>query len=476
MTLAQIPILRQGKVYDSLDVANVADHRSGQPLATISQANTGLIRRDCIKINRAAHTLRAIPCQKLLDICAKAGELFMNAKLPLGNQEQTPQHYVESLSATSGLPFNLVKRNMEKIHQVFTQMDKIVKGLSRGLDLSILDDGIGLDHDVPVSFYPTADSLGIVLPSNSPGVNSLWMPAIALKTPVVIKPGSEEPWTPWRIIQAFITAGCPPEAFSYYPTDHAGAAAIMELSGRSVIFGDENTIASYSANPTVQVHGPGYSKIIIGEDKIEQWTDYLDIMVQSIVANGGRSCINVSTIIVPKYAREIAQTLGEKLAAILPQNPESEQAQLSAFANKKMGDYIDETIEQDLAVSGAQDITASLRSIPRKVVFNDSTFLLPTVIHCDSGEHPLAKREFLFPFVSLFELEQGKILETIGSSLVVTAITDDQEFVRELLRCPLIGRLNLGPIPTTQVDWDQPHEGNLFEFLYQRRAIQKTAG
>ena len=28
-----------------------------------------------------------------------------------------------------------------------------------------------------------------------------------LKTPVVIKPGRDEPWTPFRLIQAFITAG-----------------------------------------------------------------------------------------------------------------------------------------------------------------------------------------------------------------------------------------------------------------------------
>jgi hypothetical protein len=36
-----------------------------------------------------------------------------------------------------------------------------------------------------------------------------------------------------------------------------------------------------------------------------------------------------------------------------------------------------------------------------------------------------------------------------------------------------IGRLNLGPIPTTVLQWDQPHEGNLFEHLYQQRAFQQ---
>jgi hypothetical protein len=30
-------------------------------------------------------------------------------------------------------------------------------------------------------------------------------------------------------------------------------------------------------------------------------------------------------------------------------------------------------------------------------------------------------------------------------------------------------------MPTCQVQWEQPHEGNLFEFLYHRRAIQRAS-
>jgi hypothetical protein len=36
-----------------------------------------------------------------------------------------------------------------------------------------------------------------------------------------------------------------------------------------------------------------------------------------------------------------------------------------------------------------------------------------------------------------------------------------------------VNRLNLGPISTMQIAWDQPHEGNLFEHLYVRRALQR---
>jgi len=66
------------------------------------------------------------------------------------------------------------------------------------------------------------------------------------------------------------------------------------------------------------------------------------------------------------------------------------------------------------------------------------------------------------------------VLDRIGPTLVVSAITEDSTFIERLVECGSIDRLNLGPLPTNRVQWDQPHEGNLFEFLYQRRAVQRA--
>lgn len=46
---------------------------------------------------------------------------------------------------------------------------------------------------------------------------------------------------------------------------------------------------------------------------------------------------------------------------------------------------------------------------------------------------------------------------------------------RKLVDCPFVDRLNIGPIPTNRLTWDQPHEGNLFEHLFGRRAYQEIA-
>jgi hypothetical protein len=72
-------------------------------------------------------------------------------------------------------------------------------------------------------------------------------------------------------------------------------------------------------------------------------------------------------------------------------------------------------------------------------------------------------------------VREEDIPSALGPTLVVSAITRDERLVQRLLASPHIDRLNLGSIPTNRIVWDQPHEGNLFDHLYGRRSIQRTA-
>lgn len=474
-TVPHIPILRLGQSYRSINTRPIVDLSTGETVAELSVGNAGLVRRDAGRFADAREKLAAIPCEELIAMSAKAGELFMHAELPLGDTVQTADDYVQQLSRTSGLPHALVRANMAKLYDALTHLDDIVRGLTRGVPPEVIDAGFGEVNATAVSFYPTTNALGMVMPSNSPGVNALWLPSIAFKTPVILKPGSDEPWTPWRVIQAMIAAGVPAEAFGFYPTDHEGSAAVMDLCDRSIIFGGEATMQRYGGDPRVEVHGPGWSKIIIGEDCVDDWPQYLDIIVQSIAANSGRSCINASTVIVPRRGRELAEALAAKLAEIMPLPNDDPNAKLSAIANPKVAQWVDAQISNGLKEPGAVDLTAAIRgSTDRAVVFEGRTYVLPTLIHCDAWEHPLCNTEFMFPFASVVEVPQDQVLSKIGGTLVVSAITQDPAFVRQLLACRDIQRLNLGPAPTSSAQWDQPHEGNLFEFLYQRRAIHRA--
>jgi len=288
----------------------------------------------------------------------------------------------------------------------------------------------------------------------------------------VLKPGREEPWTPLRVIQSFVAAGAPADAFCFHPTDHEGSATVMDVCGRAIIFGGDTTVAKYRNNPAVEVHGAGRSKVLIGDDQIDNWESYIDVLADSIARNSGRSCINASTVMVPRHGDAIADALAQRLAAIEPKAYDDPEATLAGFANPAMAEWIDTTIDEDLAEAGAVDVTAKHRCGSRRVQRDGSHYLLPTVVRCDTMAHPLANTEFLFPYASVVEVPQERMLAEMGHSLVVTAITKDRAFADALLNSALIDRLNLGPMPTCVVKWDQPHEGNLFDFLYRRRAIQ----
>ncbi len=476
--MIHIPILRAGLSYRSLNLAHVSHIQTGEPLAVVSQANRGLIAKDLHQAKDNKRVLEDLSVLELLAIGKKAANLFIESELPLDDALQSPDDYIHQVSGTTGLPQSLCRNNMQKIRLVLDEMEEVLDGLTRGLDLSIIDSGWGTHNKRPLSYVPQTDALGAVLPSNSPGVHSLWLPAIPLKTPLILKPGSEEPWTPFRIAQALIEAGCPPQAFGFYPTDYSGAAEILLHCGKSLLFGGGSTVAPWQANPNVQIHGPGRSKIIIAEDRISRWEEYLDLMITSIAENGGRSCINDSGVWVPSHGREIAETLAKHLAEITPKPLDDPDAEIAAFTNPKAAEGISDLIDNQLKVPGATDLTAKYRDGGRVVEEAGCTFLSPTVIWCEDPEHPLANTEFLFPFVSVVEVPQEEILDRIGPSLVVTAITDDDAFIVDLHRSSEVERLNLGPLAlaTNKIAYGDPHEGNLFDFLYRQRALQVNRG
>jgi acyl-CoA reductase-like NAD-dependent aldehyde dehydrogenase len=473
--MLHIPILRQGVPYRSLSVAVASHHRMGQPLVEVSQANGGLIRRDLLDQEKPQQALARFSAAELIAMCREAAGHFAEGVLPVGEEVQSPEDYTRQVSATTGLPHALVRRNTEKIRSVLAQLETVLRGLTRNLDLRALDTGYVTGDGQPLSFYPRAQSLGVVLPSNSPGVHSLWVPSVALKIPLVLKPGAAEPWTPYRLIQALMRAGCPREAFSYYPTDHAGAGEILRTCDRSMLFGDVGATRAWRGDARIEIHGPGYSKIIIGEDAIDEWPKYLDVMTASVADNSGRSCVNASGIWAPRRGGEIAEALAERLASIRPRAAEDPEAQLAPFADPSVARRISAIIDEGLAHPGATDISARYRGGERLCEWEGATYLLPTVIHCESPVHPLANREFLFPFASVVEVPQSRLLRSMGSTLVVTAITEDSALKRVLLASADVDRLNLGPIPTNHIAWDQPHEGNLFDHLYGRRAFQFKA-
>src|SRR5436190_3742111 len=106
MSLPHIPAIRRGRNYESLDKAHLIDHSAGKEVASISHVNAGIIRKDLAKVDDARKALKRFSTDELLQVCTRAGEEFLNGTLPLGDKghTQSARQYIETLSATSGLP------------------------------------------------------------------------------------------------------------------------------------------------------------------------------------------------------------------------------------------------------------------------------------------------------------------------------------------------------------------------------------
>ena len=231
----------------------------------------------------------------------------------------------------------------------------------------------------------------------------------------------------------------------------------------------------YKSNPSVQVHGPGFSKILLGDDVVDNWHDFLDVMVDSVLVNSGRSCISCSGIWASRHTEEIAEALAKRLGPIAPLPPEDPDSALAAFTVSGVAASISDQIDKHLDEEGAKDITAEYRDEGRgRLVENERCdYLRPTVIHCDSPKNWLSNQEYMFPFVSVVKCPQREMIGSIGPTLVGSAITEDEQFRRNLVDAVHIDRLNIGAIPTIQLNWLQPHEGSIVDFLFRARAYQE---
>ena len=471
--MLQLPVLRWGQPYTSMDVDEVVHFVDGQAIARVSRANGGMIQRDMRKAQRARDLLREIPMAELMTRACAAGELYTNGTLPMGDVTQTPDEFVRAQSASTGLPEHMCRANMKKNAFVLAEMRSILTSLTRGIDFDVLSSGHGEERGVPISYQAQSPVVGLVLPSNSPGVHTLWLPVIPLQIGLVLKPGPQEPWTPYRMAEAFSQAGIPRDVISVYPGLGDVGAAVLDSCSRSMIFGGTATVDRYRGNAKVQAHGPGFSKIVIGDDQVDQWERWIDVMAESVFINSGRSCINCSGIWASRHTREIAEALAERLAGVRPLPPDDPESSLAAFTVPGVADAISKAIDADLT-AGVTDVTARHREIPRVVNEGRADYLLPTVLHCESPDAPAAQKEYMFPFVTVVQCPEHQLLEKIGPTLVCTAITGKPDLHQRLLDATHIDRLNLGPVPTNRLNWRQPHEGNLIDFLFRARAFQSA--
>jgi len=94
--MLHLPVVRWGEPYTSMEVDEVVHFATGEPIARVSRANGGLIQRDARKAQRAREALREFPIDDLIARVGRAGELYMNATLPMGDGTQTADEFAHA--------------------------------------------------------------------------------------------------------------------------------------------------------------------------------------------------------------------------------------------------------------------------------------------------------------------------------------------------------------------------------------------
>ena len=473
--MIHIPVLRWGEPYKSLDIDKVVHFDTGEAVWPRSAGPTAAwSSATCATPSAPATCCAKSPSASCSQMIKKAADLYTDGRAAARRRHADARRVRASMqSATTGLPEHMCRFNMKKNHFVLNQMDKILDSLTRGLDLDILSRGYGVEaRGVPVSYQAQSPVLGMVLPSNSPGVHTLWLPIIPMQVGLVLKPGPQEPWTPYRMAQAFVQAGIPKQAIAIYPGLGDVGAAVLQHCQRSLIFGGTATVEQYKGNPRVQAHGPGFSKILLGDDVVDNWPKYLDMMVDSVFVNSGRGCINCSGVWASRHTKEIAEAhrradRPDRAAAAGRPQAGTGRVHGAGPGRRRLGGHREGPARRPARTH----MTAKYG--PRLVKKERCDYLRPTVAAVRIAGGADREEGIHVPLRDRGEVPAGEDAGGDRADAGVHApITEDAKFQRQLIDATHIDRLNLGPIPTIKLNWLQPHEGNIVDFLFRARAFQ----
>jgi len=433
-----------------LTISDVAGH----PLAELSLVPKLFVTRAMA----ALHKAKTLPLEDRLTALARAGELFAHGVVN-GLPAADHQYLV---SRISGTPLPIVRRAVEAIERLAAG---VYDSVQQARPVGAVNDWRDPQAQRGTAVWVRRGNVfAIHAPGNHPAVASVCLEPLALGYRVAIRPSRREPLSQYRLVSALRACGIGFDQVVLLPTDYDVASEILRQADLSMVYGGQEVIDKYATNPTVLPNGPGRSKILITADA--DWRDYLDMIVASISHEGGTACINTTAVFVEGDPTPVAEAIAERLAAIPSLPPEDEKAVLTAYsleAAKKIERYLLAKASGTSAHLGGNGVVDELG--------DGSAVLRPAVHQLDNPFAPQANIELAFPCVWVAPWTREAGTAPFKHTLVLTAVTRDEELLDELLADPTIKNLYIGNHPTYWIEPGIPHDGYLGEFLMRTKAV-----
>ena len=303
---------------------------------------------------------------------------------------------------------------------------------------------------------------GVHASGNAVALLGNWVEALLLGYRVAVRPSRREPFTTYRLVSALRDAGLRSEDAVYLPTDYAGADELLRSADLSMVYGGQDVVDKYASNPTVFANGPGRSKILITAE--QDWREYLDVIVDSIAHLGGMGCINTTAVLYEGDPRPLAEAIAERLALIKPLPPTHPDARLPTQPigrAHQLAGLLAGVAEGSIPLLGADQVVAE--------VDGGCAALRPAVhLLCEPNLKQI-NTELAFPCVWVSPWSRSDGLAPLRRSLVLNAVTTDQQLIDELIDEPTITNLYHGHHPTYHLAPEIPHDGFLADFLMRNK-------
>lgn len=369
--------------------------------------------------------------------------------------------YVEFTCRVSGLPMTAVRAGA---HAVAESLTTAYDAVHPAQPMGARPDWRELGNAGGAVWARRGDVLAVHAPGNAPGVHGLWPQALALGYRVAIRPSRREPFTAHRLIHALRQTGFRDADALYLPTDHTVAANVIQSADLAMVYGGQDVVDRYAEDPRVLTNGPGRTKILITAEC--DWRDYLDVLVDSIANLGGMACVNTTAVLYEGDAGPLAEAIAEKLSTIAPLPNTDERAVLprtSIATAQALADYLAAKAAGTVAVLGADQVVADLGG--------GFAALRPAVHLLATPDATKLNVELPFPCVWISPWSRADGMAPLRNSLVLNAITTDDELVDELVNEPTITNVYRGRHPTHYSAPHIPHEGFLADFLMRNKGF-----
>jgi len=432
----------------------VVKDTAGIPVAELSIVPALYVSR---AIN-AQRKIRPLPMQEREASLARAADIFVNSSIAGLDFDA----YVGLTCAVSGLPMTTTRAAARDVAEsMVTAFDRVRPAQPAG---AVSDWHDNRTRQGAAMWARRGEVLAVHAPGNAPGVHGLWPQALALGYRVAIRPSRREPFTAHRLISALRLSGFRPEDAVYLPTDYAGAEEIVRTADLAIVYGGEDVVSRYATDPTVFTNGPGRTKILITAE--QNWSDYLDVIVDSISSLGGMACVNATAVLYEGDAAPLAHAIAERLSTITPLPNTDEHAVLPTApveSARALAAYLAMKAVGTVPVLGADQVVADLGT---------GYGALRPAVHLLADPDPQKLNvELPFPCVWVSSWSRRDGLGPLRKSLVLTAITDDENLIEDLVNDPTVTNVYSGRFATHYTAPHIPHDGFLADFLMRNKGF-----